>query len=577
MSISPFAIRAINTCRLLHKPTYVAFRAMLDYDIDPNHSQRLIQSVQHRLDKRKEWRYYSFPVLKEIVAGADPKYRDFLIGSPLTLLAESLVLSEMAKNAAFHPQPCVYSYWWPKHDTSGHNYSFYRYGYSVRNSRIARLLKDNPDHVAVINDIKKYYPSISWNKVQPKVDEKLRLLTDAKTRNMVASFIEGFKYASKSSGLGVGPDISHVIGNIALENVDVLFTQKYGERYFRYVDDIIVVCHPNDVQKVQNQLSQAIAAEGLTLNDNKVDCVDSKTWLNECPPMARHPLPGSFEELVRDLQLFLVVQPDQDKQLRAAFVENGFSLPFDRFVAQCNYGPFKWHVRRLRFLFNKRAWNVRTRGIKGLVSQALQVRTLYRERFFELVSKNNPTTGMQHRWHIQNIRYHLNRLLYLQNRESYGDILSHLPAFDEMSQYRLLLTSLCDGNPMRLLGLPGNTVATFCEIANEYHLANQPQIWPAISQRAHSESATMLSLYFNWQIPNESKVGMYKGSRILLDIVDGHAAQVQPIAHQSFLDEIELLLREVSPEARQHYLRSRCSDDEDLGLSALSLGDGYAS
>ncbi len=153
------AIRALNISRLRHKPTYVALRSLLDDGDFESHSSQVAGMARHKLMAKKDWRYFSYPMLKD-VNGGDPIYRTFMIGSPFTLIAESALLSMLSNEKAFQKSDFVFSYLWPHSAKTGHNYSFYRYGYLKRNDAVRKAIAAHKDNVAVINDIRTFYPSI---------------------------------------------------------------------------------------------------------------------------------------------------------------------------------------------------------------------------------------------------------------------------------------------------------------------------------------------------------------------------------------------------------------------------------
>ncbi len=561
------AIRALNGCRVRHKPTYVALRAMLDSSRDGDRSIRVAHAAARRAFVRKRWRYYSFPVLKELADGSTARHRECVMGSPFTLLAEAYILSKMSRLDAFALPGNVYSYAWPRSLNSGYNYNFYRPGYVLRNRRIAQQLVQNPQYVVLINDIKSFYPSIQWADLQPRIDRRLQRVEDKETQRAIASFVEGFRFGS-GRGVAIGPDISHVLANVALESVDSAMVAAWGGRYFRYVDDILIVCDPGGVVEAQTALESAVQSIGLDLHIGKRDTVTSETWQEECPSIGRGSQP-SFEGLLRDLQMHLLIDASSEKTLRTAFAANGLSLPFDRLVSQATYGPF----RRFAISYLRRGgWRVRRGGVSGLVETARVIRRRLREQLTECGSGAIPQEGMRRRWFVQSVRYRLNRLMYLENRTTYGEILALVPPGDEFAEYRILIQALRDGNSSSLLSLPGAVVATFCELASEHCRPERPDPWPSLQSPDRAESATMLSLYFGWSFPEQSKANLSQGRRVLLEMFGGSVSDPKQITRQSFLDELELLLRDTDSETRTRYARTRSSEREGMSLEGLRLG-----
>jgi hypothetical protein len=479
----------------------------------------------------------------------------------------------MAGEGAFASTQNVYSYLWPFRTSSRANFNPYVYGYQRRNRRIAAQLRSNHGHVAVINDIRRFYPSISWEDLQPRINRRLEKIASVTKRRAIQSFLSNFNSVTKH-GVAVGPDISHVLANIALEDVDAQMTKVWGDAYFRYVDDVIVVCDPSDAKDVHQQLAVAVNSIGLQLHEGKQDVVEGASWAAECPPMRQRPSANSFEEFFNDLKLFLVNSPSEVTDLSRVMVDEGFSLPFGRIISGTASTPFREFARRY---LSGRAYAIWWQGSKGLVKRAIQLRDKLVEELQGLQSGGFLTAGMRRRWFSQNIRYRLNRLLYLCDRSTYGRILDMIPSGNEFSEYRLLLVALRDGDPTRLLEFPGSVISTFCEIMSEKHNGISPPLWPPLKSRASAESATLLALYFGWTVSDLSKSSLYQGGRLLLDICSGKNFDSSDIRGQSFLDEVNLLLRTVPAEDRIRYARTRLSDQEILSLEGLGLGGDYLS
>ena len=87
------AIRALNSCRMRHRPTYVALRALLEKQ-QPSELPQLIRAAERKLQTRDSWRYFNYPIVKEVKPSLDVEYRECITGSPFTLIAEAILLRE---------------------------------------------------------------------------------------------------------------------------------------------------------------------------------------------------------------------------------------------------------------------------------------------------------------------------------------------------------------------------------------------------------------------------------------------------------------------------------------------------
>ncbi|MGK0438175.1 MAG: hypothetical protein ACJATK_001124 [Paracoccaceae bacterium] len=86
---------------------------------------------------------------------------------------------------------------------------------------------------------------------------------------------------ASETGVPQGLSISNVLASIYLENIDRAYQEKSDFRYFRYVDDILILCKSSDLEDIQTGLIKRFKRLGLTIhstdgNSNK-SCVGSLT------------------------------------------------------------------------------------------------------------------------------------------------------------------------------------------------------------------------------------------------------------------------------------------------------------
>lgn len=528
-----------------------------------------------RVHARSEWRYFSYRTLKEIENDGTPIYRECIVGSPATLLAESYVLSLMAHEQSFVTGENVYSYKWPLSDRGGRNFQYYQYGYTRRNEQIREHLREHPGHVAVVGDIRKFYPSVSWSLLEPKLEHCLASVQSPSNRRVIGNFLRGLRPTS-GVGIPIGTDVSHVLGNLALKDVDVSLADEFGKRYFRYVDDIIVICPREDRDHVAQQMRTAVEGVGLKIHEGKEDVVAANTWVSDCPTVSRKPPRGSFEALLHDICVYVLLWPKQLAPLQQAFSSEGFTLPFGRLVTQAQYMPYRRFARSvfrrggvsdvLRVLFTR---------AKGLIDDAKAVRESIWTNLKGLSAVPIPSEGMRRRWFVQKCRYNINRLLYLSSKSDYPRLLGMIPSGQEYEEYRVLLRALVSGNVTEILRLPGHVLATFCELASEQTAPVMPETLPDMRDRGVAESVTMLALYFGWKVPDVQTSQMYRGSKILLEACSGGVSADNLPEELSYLDEIELLFRGLPQSRLAELARTRFAEGEEIGLEGLWLGGGY--
>ncbi|MBN3215852.1 reverse transcriptase/maturase family protein [Pectobacterium polaris] len=107
-------------------------------------------------------------------------------------------------------------------------------------------------------DVASFYPSIDHVKLISRLRKNIR---DERVLKLIESAIKSptVSKASKKdkpSILGVpqGLSISNILAAIYLSNIDKYFSNKSGIKYFRYVDDVLVLCDENDVQEISRDI-----------------------------------------------------------------------------------------------------------------------------------------------------------------------------------------------------------------------------------------------------------------------------------------------------------------------------------
>lgn len=571
MKADILAARALNAARISHLPTYVALRAMLDSRTDRERVRWITDVAAGKAGTRTEWRYYDFPILKELENDGRTVYRECTLGSPTTLLAEAHVLHLLSQSDAFAVPECVYSYRWPQQQRGSRNYQYFYDGYTSRNQKIAKLLSTNPGDVAVIADIRHFYPSVDWDVLQAKFEQRLNRVDDTGMKSKAIRVLDGVR-AIPGRGIPIGPDFAHLLGHVALEDVDASLYSEFGERYFRYVDDLIVVCPAVDAEDVGKRIASVLAESDFEVHEGKNDVVPAADWLSHCPVTNDTDDEPAFNALIRDLTIYLMFKPQRFDSVRKIFEAEGFSIPLERLRTQSKYGRFRRFIQyRLlsgivdsaRLYFWKDS---------DFVSRAIRVRNSLSDSLEGLLAFPVSANGMSRRWFVQKCRYHLNRLLYLIPQTTYEQIRSSVPDGSEFDEYRILLDAMISGNLNAIARLPGRTVGFFCELTSE-HGAPDKHPLEGLDERAVAESACAMALYFGWQFSADELTSMYEGSRTLLQTCSTGVDDRSQIRPHSYLDEVELLLRGTSTEGRRRYVQTRSDEDELIGLEGLWLGE----
>lgn len=107
-------------------------------------------------------------------------------------------------------------------------------------------------------DVANFYPSINHGLLLSRLRKNIR---DERILKLIESAIKSptVSKASKKdelSTLGVpqGLSISNILAAIYLSNIDKYFSSQEGVKYFRYVDDVLVLCDKSKVQEISQEI-----------------------------------------------------------------------------------------------------------------------------------------------------------------------------------------------------------------------------------------------------------------------------------------------------------------------------------
>src|SRR5690349_20220576 len=132
-------VRALNHARSVSLPAYIGLRCFAEDANNINNSTWGEQFFLRKLVTTKNWRFSRFNVVKS----ASPDRRDYrpcVVGSPISLLVEALILRILSQSRSFSNKPSVFSYRWPSSDLAGGNFDWFTKAYRSRNSAVRTAL-----------------------------------------------------------------------------------------------------------------------------------------------------------------------------------------------------------------------------------------------------------------------------------------------------------------------------------------------------------------------------------------------------------------------------------------------------
>lgn len=564
-------IRALNATKQSYFPSYVGLRLIGD-QLPKNNFNYLHNLISRRLVAGDQWRFKSFDLYKnsyQTSRGIKHEYRKCLAPSPITAIAESFILSLLASEDAFAVPERVYSYKWPKSSKSGVSYEFFAEGYNQRNREIAVAL-NRPNTIAVVTDLKGFYPSVQ----KEQILEALRSYIDNSShslklwREAILGFYSQLIDASEM-GIPIGPASAHVLGHLVLKNVDKELSNKYGNNYFRYVDDIVVVCSTSDEDKVKQEINDCIERNGFTLNSDKTLVITGDEWRHN---ILRSDVENedNFRKLTSDLTVYLAYNPDKAESVKKMFSEAGLSIPVSRLLSLSSYSRFRYFLSGIKSRFgisHSLDLALFTKN-EEFLNRALELKKTYESSLTNLTQEPAQKVANLRRWQIQRARRVINTLFYLRSINEWSPNDGTFEAWPELLEQKALSEALGSGTINPILPFYGRGPAAFSEIWLEHGKSSANFATPKSINNAEIDALVSLRLSGTISAENIQSIGT-NNSR-LYEIVNSNTTS-RSIPDLSYEDEFESLKLGTSNQDISTLAQTRYSQSEGTALSALSL------
>lgn len=125
-------------------------------------------------------------------------------------------------------------------------------------------------------DIASFYSNINQEILMSILRSRIRkteilsLIESAiETESLPYPIKEKVKRGKKTKGIPEGLPISNALANIYLSQFDLKFISMSNIKYWRYVDDILILVNKNDLEKTERIANEEIAKLGLEFNSKK--------------------------------------------------------------------------------------------------------------------------------------------------------------------------------------------------------------------------------------------------------------------------------------------------------------------
>lgn len=135
--------------------------------------------------------------------------------------------------------------------------------------KIKSGLNDQSYNTFIKFDVSNFYPDIRHNKLLKTIGRRVK---DERIISLIQSAITTPTVSrpsreDKLSGTGVpqGLSISNILAAIYLSNIDKHFKGKANILYFRYVDDILILCNSDNYKDISKEVISKFKRLGLTI------------------------------------------------------------------------------------------------------------------------------------------------------------------------------------------------------------------------------------------------------------------------------------------------------------------------
>ncbi|MCJ0906103.1 reverse transcriptase domain-containing protein [Rhodococcus sp. ARC_M6] len=135
-------------------------------------------------------------------------------------------------------------------------------------NRISNAIAKNAYEEYIRVDIEDFYPTIDHEKLILELQTRIRkheilsILSRAVSTPTIANS-QPRSQPITSQGVPQGLSISNILAEIFMIPIDKNFMNLPGMSYFRYVDDILILCHTGMADQIEQNLDSEISARGL--------------------------------------------------------------------------------------------------------------------------------------------------------------------------------------------------------------------------------------------------------------------------------------------------------------------------
>jgi hypothetical protein len=511
--------------------------------------------------------YFHAVHFKEITQNGKVEHRQIILPGANEALAEAALLEECTNFPQLFNNPdCVFSYELSSGDDRGGIFKPYFGGLKKRHQAIAEACDANRNGVVRHTDIKRFYPSI---KVELALDVWQRMADSGnihvRYRQLGEKLIdEHGKFKNKKSIL-TGPMFSHFLGNLILRKLDEECSKSLPARYFRYVDDIILVGDAGAVNYSLKLIRNRLDELGFKLHEEsspKSIEVSTNEWLKGRYDFHDVRQKISWTTLIGDLKRFLLCNLNERRNLCEAFRNEGFRIPVRDYtgaVYECSYLEKLSNLAK-QLWFRKKSQAV---TIQTLISQAKYLRVKYELEFKKMIDGTDNLDNFNRKRRIPKLRYNAGRMIYLATDETLALLSKMANELPELHFHATVMNAVANGNIDQLLSFGTNAAQA---AAQPMKAANKQATTTLLKLSEAEEQA--LAVFFLNGVTVKRNEKTPKLSLELMTFATSGADSGLMKSNQSFMREIACL-HGIGQPRHADILETVFDEDELLAMDAI--------
>ena len=470
------AVRDINQYRKRDILPYIGLRYYLA-NVSARRDRWAHDVATHIVIGRTKTAYYEANHFKDVYPNGMVQHRKMHLPGPNEAIAEAALIDLCSQHPAqFNSLDCVFSYRLETGNQRDGIFEPYFNGFKKRHKAVARACKATNDAIVRYLDIKRFYPNVSiqiaekaWN----SACDKSRLQNSFRElgQRLLHDHAVTSKLSDGNESLLTGPAFSHLIANLILHEIDNKMQSELPNRYFRYVDDVIVVGSKQEVSYYRSILSDYLDELGLKLHDGEKDFIVSDSdWLQGEHDFADKVEQPSWMTLIGSLKRYLVINTDVSEKIRKVLLEYDFRLPIPEYSADIQES--RYLARLLNY--SKSKWiqyQIRKVSITSIIEEAKLLRNKYKKQLSEHIDGISNLRGYERKRKIPKLRYIAGRMVFLASTEQLSHFATTLKSINETRLLGEVFDAVSSRNVSRLVEFGINAVQSAAQVLR---LSDQP-------------------------------------------------------------------------------------------------------